>query len=277
MSDVSSDVSFREGAGRVWCDKAVKLLHARTGIVLGEHKVASTQRILHALSERFADGDPAALLHVLDRGENSDAWTAFINAFTINHTAFFREPHHFLRLEEFFRSRPQGCSVWCAAASTGEEPYSIAMVAQEVYESARVSCSILATDIDTDALGIAQTGVYALARADSVGQSRLKRHFLRGVGSHLGKAKIRSSVQERVSFASFNLNAATWPAAESFDVVFCRNTMIYFDRPTQQQLLKNFARVIRPGGLLFIGHSESITQLTNAFSLLGQTVYQRHY
>jgi chemotaxis protein methyltransferase CheR len=269
------NLRISESANNALCEKAGRLLHARAGIVLGEHKMGSTQRILNTLSERFSEGDPGEFLRMLEHDAQHDAWPDFINAFTINHTAFFREPHHFERLEAFLRSRPQGCAIWCAAASTGEEPYSIAMVAEEVYGSGRSNYSILATDIDTKVLAYSQKGIYPLSRADGVGQARLKQHFLRGVGKQLGKAKIRPHVQSRVSFAAFNLNDASWSVPGTFDVIFCRNTMIYFDKPTQQRLLKNFARVMPSGGLLFVGHSESIIQLTDDFSLLGQTVYQR--
>jgi chemotaxis protein methyltransferase CheR len=257
------------------CEKAARLLQSRSGIILGDHKVGATQRILGTLSARYTDGDAGQFLQLLEGNAEHAAWTDFVNAFTVNHTAFFREPHHFVRLEEFFRSRPTGCAVWCAASSTGEEPYSIAMVAEEVYGATRATCSILATDIDTRVLDFAKQGIYPLARTDGVGEVRLKRHFLRGVESQQGKARIRPAVQARVSFSPFNLNDKVWSVSGPFDAVFCRNTMIYFDRAMQQQLLAKFARVLRSGGLLFVGHSENISQLTSDFQLLGQTVYQR--
>lgn len=275
MSERTVDLSHQDEISNALCEKAARLVHARAGIVLGSHKIGATQRILKVLSEQFSDGDAGHFLRLLEQESHSEAWSEFINAFTINHTAFFREPHHFNRLEAFFRSKPEGCSVWCAAASTGEEPYSIAMVAEEVYGSSRANYSVLATDIDTKVLLYAQRGIYPLSRAESVSQVRLKQHFLRGVGSQLGKTKIRPNVQSQIRFAPFNLNERSWSISGPFDVVFCRNTMIYFDKSMQEQLLKNFARVMRPGGLLFVGHSESITQLTSDFSLLGQTVYQR--
>lgn len=275
MFEHVSDHAHKSGITSGVCDRAAKLLHARTGIVLGEHKFGATQRIVETLSKRFTQGNPEQFLRMLEGSGSHDAWLDFVNAFTINHTAFFREPHHFQKLEEFFRSRPNGCSVWCAASSSGEEPYSIAMVAEEVYGSNRAKYGVLATDIDTNVLISAQQGVYSLARVESVGTERLKKHFLRGVGEHQGKARVRPSVQSRVRFEPFNLNSTNWPVSGPFDVIFCRNTMIYFDRPTQQRLLKNFARVMRSGGLLFVGHSESITQLTTDFTLLGQTVYER--
>ncbi|MVW70022.1 CheR family methyltransferase [Bordetella sp. 15P40C-2] len=275
MSPATPTVVAFGDATAAQCDKAARLLQSRTGIILGDHKVGATQRILSTLSSRYADGDAGKFLYLLEENGEHAAWTEFINAFTVNHTAFFREPHHFVRLEEFFRSRPTGCSVWCAASSTGEEPYSIAMVAEEVYGATRAQCSILATDIDTRVLEFAQKGIYPSTRIGDVGDVRLKRHFLRGVESQQGKVRIRPNVQSRVTFAPFNLNDRVWSVSGPFDAVFCRNTMIYFDRPTQQRLLEKFARVMRPGSLLFVGHSENISQLTNDFHLLGQTVYQR--
>lgn len=274
MSGAYPLLAAPEGATDVRCDKAARLLYSRTGIILGEHKQGTTQRVLHNLGERYAQGDADLFLRQLEQDPGHPAWTEFVNAFTINHTAFFREPHHFVRLEEFFRSRPAGCSVWCAASSSGEEPYSIAMVAEEVY-GPRGNCTILASDIDTKVLEYAKQGIYPASRTDGIGEARLKRHFLRGVDTQKGKVRVRPNVRSRVTFAQVNLNDSAWSVTGPFDAVFCRNTMIYFDRRTQQRLLERFARVIRPGGLLFVGHSENITQLTSDFALLGQTVYQR--
>ena len=259
------------------CDRAAKLLYARTGLMLGEHKAVAIQRALVRFAGLYAEGDEARFLSQLEQDSGNVAWESFINTFTINHTAFFREPHHFQKLSEFFQSRASGCAVWCAAASTGEEPYSIAMVADEVYGSlsARANCTIYASDIDTDALAVARQGIYSLARAESVGEDRLKRHFLRGIDSQEGKVRLRPPVQGRVTFAPLNLNDASWSVPGPFDVIFCRNTMIYFDRETQERLIARFARNIRSGGLLFVGHSENISPLTTEFTLLGQTVYQR--
>lgn len=259
----------------VHCERVGRLILARAGLTLGEHKVASTQRTVRDLAVRFADGDPSALLNMLEQNPSHEAWDDFVNAFTINHTAFFREPHHFVKLAEYFREHPAGCSIWCAAASTGEEPYSIAMVGAEVYGENHQNFSILATDIDTKALATAAEGIYTTARTEGVSEMRLKQHFLKGRDKRVGKVRIRPEVQSHVTFNQINLVDPNWPQIGPFDVIFCRNTMIYFDRDAQKKLISRFARVLRPGGLLFIGHSESIAMLSTEFRLLGQTVYQK--
>ena len=200
---------------------------------------------------------------------------AFINALTTNLTAFFREPHHF----ELLRSRAQlhrahgsgPLRVWCSACSTGEEPWSIAMTLRE----AGCPGEILATDIDTDALDAACAGIYQEDRAGTLGAAQMRTHWLRGVGSNSGLITARPELRTMVRFSPLNLQSPLWPPMEVFDVIFCRNVVIYFDREAQQRLLARFAPLLRPRGMLVVGHAESFPAGHPLFLPCGRTAYER--
>jgi chemotaxis protein methyltransferase CheR len=200
---------------------------------------------------------------------------AFINALTTNLTAFFREPHHFELLAGLAQARVARRSspmrVWSTGCSTGEEPWSIAMVLRE----AGCAADIQATDIDTDVLQTASAGVYAADRVSGIEQDRLRRHFLRGTGINEGWVNVRPELRASVKFAQFNLQAQAWPSQQRFDAIFCRNVVIYFDKEFQKQLAGRFADMLVPGGLLVVGHSESFPSGHPAFRSCGRTAYQR--
>jgi chemotaxis protein methyltransferase CheR len=164
--------------------------------------------------------------------------------------------------------------VWCNAASTGEEPYSIAMTLHESL-GPQLDASVLASDIDTKVLAAAQRGVYA-ADARGLSPERLKRHFLRGTRANAGFIRVKPELARLVSFRPFNLMSASWSTlGEPFDIVFCRNVMIYFDNPTQRRVLERLHAAMRPGGLLYVGHSENFTDARALFRLRGKTIYER--
>ena len=223
--------------------------------------------------------------HYLDRLETSAAFASqerqeFVNSLTTNLTSFFREPHHFPILTQFLKSCPAGqpVRVWCAAASTGEEAYSIAMTIIEELGPASAA-RVLATDIDTQVLASAGRGVYRDQAALACGDRRMRRFFLRGTGSNAGTVRVRPEVADLVEFAQLNLLESSWPLLDRFaprlDAVFCRNVMIYFNRATQRAILERIAAVLRPGGLLFAGHSENFTDCREWFVLRGRTVYEK--
>lgn len=206
--------------------------------------------------------------------EGSGEREAFVNALTTNLTAFFREPHHFELLaahaqKNARRGRPLRC--WSSACSTGEEAWSIAMVLRE----AECPGEVLGTDIDTDVLNTAQAGIYRMERAASLPPERLRRHFLRGTGSNDGLVSLRPELRSMVRFGQLNLQSPAWPALESFDVIFCRNVVIYFDREFQKKLLSRLADLLVPGGLLMVGHSESFPAAHPGFRSCGRTAYER--
>jgi chemotaxis protein methyltransferase CheR len=254
-------------------DRAQRLLRERSGIVLGTHKREVAMRKLALRAQRLGLAGVVDYLDRLEGDAEAPEWDHFVNTFTINHTAFFREAHHFQILADWARKRSGPLSIWSCAASTGEEPYSIAMALCDAIPAAAGRVKILASDIDTQAVESARRGVYPLERAKPVSQDRLRKYFYRGRGAHAGMVRIKPEICGMVEFRGFNLAAPVWPADLHFDAVFCRNIMIYFDKDMQTAILGRFAKVIRPGGLLFAGHSENFTYLTSAFRLQGQTVY----
>lgn len=258
------------------CVRATALLHERAGIILGSHKEDMIARSLGMRAKKLGHGSVQQYLEHLEFNPRADEWSNFINTFTINHTAFYRERHHFDVLAKFVTNRSKPISVWSSAASTGEEAYSIAMTLRESVVNADSSVTILASDIDTTALAHAQQGVYSMDRVKPVPEALLKKYFQRGTGRNVGKVRVKPLLRNMVTFENVNLiSAENWPSSQQFDAVFCRNTMIYFEKNTQIKLLERFAQLMKPGALLFVGHSENISQLSTAFRLQGQTVYVR--
>lgn len=254
--------------------RASRMLKRRAGIVLGVHKQEMVERALGVRANELGVATVSQYLNQLEQHADTPEWQEFINAFTINHTAFFRERHHFDILARFVATRARPLSIWSAACSTGEEPYSIAMHLRDTLPNSDYQVNVLATDIDTQAIAVAKAGVYAIDRASPLSEVQLKKHFQRGTGSREGMVRVKTPVRNMVEFDSLNLLDPVWPLDTRFDVVFCRNMLIYFDKSTQTEVLERFSRVMKPGGLLFAGHSENLTYLTNTWRLKGQTVYE---
>lgn len=205
---------------------------------------------------------------------NNSEWEAFVNSLTTNLTAFFREDYHFPILAELLKRKAgRNIRIWCSAASTGEEPYSIAMTVLETLGAEAARVEIVATDIDTSVLAKAEAGVYTEDRIERM-DPRYKKYFLRGSGARAGMVRIKPAVQQLVSFRQLNLLAPDWPVDGSYDVLFCRNVLIYFDKETQRRVLERFIPLMTRDGLLFIGHSESLLHLGDLFRLRGKTVYE---
>jgi chemotaxis protein methyltransferase CheR len=250
------------------------LIYKQAGISLGESK---QEMVYSRLARRLrAKGINSfqEYLDGLESGRDDDEWVAFTNALTTNLTSFFREAHHFPILAEHLRKMKAPLSIWCSASSTGEEPYSIAMTACEAFDSPTPPVSIIATDIDTNVLETAANGVYPIERIDKMAQDRVKRFFQRGRGERSGLVRVRPELRQMVTFKPLNLLAGNWPLSGAFDVIFCRNVMIYFDKPTQGQILARFVPLMKPDGLLFAGHSENFMYASDAFRLRGKTVYE---
>lgn len=254
-------------------ERAARMLRDRTGIVLGGHKKEMAERTLGLRARSIGLSSVKQYLDHLEQDSQSPHWEPFVNAFTINHTAFFREQHHFAILAKYAKARKKPFSVWCCASSTGEEAYSIAMTLREAIPLADTQVSILASDIDTHAVKHASEGMYSVERVKPVPLEYLHKYFQRGTGRRAGMVRVKPVLRDMIEFQTLNLLGPHWPAGQKFDVIFCRNTMIYFDKATQTKLLERFATMLKPGGLLFAGHSENFTYLTKAFRLQGQTVY----
>jgi chemotaxis protein methyltransferase CheR len=250
-----------------------ELIHRRAGIALGAHKremvYSRVSRRLRALNMP----DFASYLDFLEASGGEHDWQEFINALTTNLTSFFREAHHFPELARLARTAREPVTVWCAAASTGEEPYSIAITLAEALAARAASARVIATDIDTACLAKAARGEFAHDRVESLSAEQLKRFFHKGVGANAGKVRVRQELASMVSFSRLNLLDRDWPVQQPVDAIFCRNVMIYFDKPTQTTILERFAPLLKPGGLLFAGHSENASLVTSQFRSIGQTVY----
>lgn len=256
-------------------DRVQSLIYQRAGISLHDGKHAM---VYSRLSRRLRDTGHQSFKDYLGWLESHDGpeWQEFVNALTTNLTSFFREQHHFEIFGNHLKSKPAGVSwrVWCNAASTGEEPYSIVMTAMEAL-GPKGSFSLTASDIDSKVLASAAQGVYRLEALKGVNEERMQRFFMRGKGGNEGMARVKSEMQRMIQFISVNLIRDDWPFREPFDVVFCRNVMIYFDAPTQRKVLERIHRVMVPGGLLFVGHAENFSESRDLFVLRGKTVYER--
>jgi chemotaxis protein methyltransferase CheR len=251
-----------------------KLIYGHAGISLSEAKrdmvYSRVARRLRAIGVQSFDD----YLDQLESSDDAAEWEAFTNALTTNLTSFFRESHHFPILAEHLQKVKKPITIWCSAASTGEEPYTIAMTACEAFNTLKPPVEIIATDIDTNVLSVAERGVYPLDRVDKLSEQRLKKFFLRGTGEREGMVKVRKELQSLITFRQLNLLAPEWSLKGPFDVIFCRNVMIYFDKPTQATILNRFAPLMKPDAILFGGHSENFLYSTKAFSLRGKTVYE---
>lgn len=253
-----------------------EILREHAGIKLGLNKrQLLSSRLKRRLRALGIDSYGVYLRYLNDNLERELG--EFTNVLTTNLTSFFRENHHFLFLREFFDGAPTGIPlrIWSAGCSTGEEAYSVAMVYQESTAAARrVPLRLSATDIDTVCLGKAQAGVYELEAAKGLDPQRLSAHFLRGRGSNEGKVRVRPHLQSLVEFQALNLLAA-WELEGPVDIILCRNVVIYFDDQVQRELFARFADLLRPDGVLIIGHSENLQRVSSRFRSLGRTIYRR--
>jgi chemotaxis protein methyltransferase CheR len=254
------------------------LIHRRAGISLADSKQEMVySRLARRLRATGIDSF-SRYLDDLEAGRMGDEWEAFTNALTTNLTSFFREAHHFpLLAEHIKRLRQQPITIWCSASSTGEEPYSIAMTACEAFDSLTPPVQIIATDIDTNVLGVASRGVYGIERVEKMAPERLKRFFLRGKGAQEGMVRVRPELRQLITFRQLNLLDEQWGLTgqfNQFDVIFCRNVMIYFDKPTQRKILSRFVPLMKDHALLFAGHSENFLYVSESLKLRGKTVYE---
>lgn len=253
--------------------KIVDLIYRRAGIVLTEQK---KDMVFNRLSRHLrAQGISSfkEYIAVLEANPDGAEWQQFINALTTNLTSFFREAYHFPILANHARSRPADYSVWCAAASTGEEPWSIAITLEEALGRRSTPPRIWATDIDTEVLKKATQGHYQLSDLQSLTDEQKRRWFLRGRDEQEQMVKVKNELASCVHFEQLNLMDAKWNVPAPFDAIFCRNVLIYFDQKTQKTIINRFAKMLKPGGLLFVGHSEHFSNSSGPFRLKGQSVY----
>ncbi|HVT12742.1 MAG TPA: protein-glutamate O-methyltransferase CheR [Fimbriimonadaceae bacterium] len=265
-----------------------ELIHRHTGIFLADAKHALVNaRLRRRLLFHNLDSFTDYYRILIEEGVNGGEFREMINCITTNKTDFFREPHHFEFVRDVFlpemqhlasvRLVPRKIRVWHAGCSTGEEPYTMGMTLMESLANFQAwDVRQLASDIDTNVLDFAEAGIYDQERIDKVPETLRQRYFMKGKGKRDGLYKVVPPLRSLVTFRQINLLADQWPIRSDvrFDVIFCRNVMIYFDKPTQKKLLERFSSLLRPGGYLLIGHSESMLGLSDRYESLGKTIYR---
>ena len=257
-----------------------KLVAEKTGIALSE---AKRDMVYSRLSRRLRKLDIGGFDQYCEllRQDNEDELIQFINAITTNLTSFFRENHHFEFLKDKVlpalaaSKKDKRIRIWSAGCSTGEEPYSIAMVVNEFAEKHHGwDIRILATDLDTNVLTTAEAGVYQQSRITGITKERLHKYFRKRRDSQASEVQVSPQLKEMITFKQLNL-MHEWPMKGPFDVIFCRNVVIYFNKDTQRVLFERYADILHEQGHLFIGHSETLFKVSDCFTLLGGTIYKK--
>ena len=263
------------------------LIYKQTGISLADNKIEFIQ---NRLSKRLRANQLTSFKDyfvLLANNPDGEEMQQMINRITTNKTHFFREMHHFEYLRDtLFRrviqeaeqgQRKKKLRIWCAASSTGEEPYSLAITVYDTFSKLRGwDTRILASDIDTSVLQKAQAAVFTMSQALEVPPETLKQHFheVDDPTTSDESIEVRSPAKELVTFRQVNLLGGDWPIHCKFDAIFCRNVLIYFDQPTQDKLMRKMSNYLAPDGNLFIGHSESLSTLNDVYHRVGKTIYE---
>lgn len=262
-----------------------ELILRHTGIFLKEHKRALlasrlTRRLAHLGLPSLHD----YYSYLAEQDPTGEELRRMINCITTNKTSFFRENHHFEFLRDHLipeaRARaadgaPRRLRFWSAACSTGEEPYSIAITVLDALGAhSGWDLKILASDIDTEVLERAESGVYALEDLREIPENIRQRSFLRGTGEYAGLAQVRPELRRMVTFRRINFVEPAWPVETRFDGIFCRNVIIYFDRQTQRRILERLLAYLTPDGCLFVGHSENLYWMTDLVRPVRHTIYR---
>lgn len=264
-----------------------EMIYQEAGISLGESKRALVCSRLAKRLRRLGLTNHTQYLEYLATEDCSGVERqAMVNCLTTNKTEFFREPHHFDFLREVIfpaaerraeRGQPRRLRIWSAGCSMGHEPYSIAITAREHFAASQGwDVRILASDINTEVIHTAEQGVYPLEQIEPAEDSIRRKYFLRGNGSFEGYCQVRPELRRMITFRQINLMERPWPVQIHFDVIFCRNVIIYFDMATQRLLTTRFADQLTENGYLMLGHSEHPTWLAEYLTARGQTVYQRN-
>ena len=257
-----------------------KFIHDKSGIYLSEGKAPLVSARLQKRLRNLGLESYEAYLELVENDFSGNELVEFLNVISTNTTYFFREPAHFDYYRELLtRMLDDGARrlrVWCAAASTGEEPYTLAMCYREVSDpAAPVDFKLLATDISTKVLNTAANGCYPKEKLKDIPGDLRYKYFSRSEDED-GIYSVDNSLRSLISFRRLNLATPPFPMRGPLDIVFCRNVMIYFDQEVKRRLINDVARLLRPGGYLFVGHSESITGLCQELRMVRPAVYVRH-
>ena len=257
----------------------VRLVYEKSGITLSDAKHGLVSARLQKRLRHGGFSSYASYLAHVERDASGQELTELLDAIATNHTSFYREPQHF----EFLRTQVLAAaatqrrapSIWSAACSRGDEPYTIAMTLRDhLPESLLGEARVLASDLSTKALRVAAAGVYPLDHVAGLPPDTLRRHFERGIGAQEGLARVATAVRAHVQFRRLNLLEIT-SLGQQFDVIFCRNVMIYFDQATQQRVVSMLERHLAPSGYLFIAHSESLNGIHHRLRWVAPAIYQQ--
>jgi chemotaxis protein methyltransferase CheR len=258
----------------------VALVYERAGIRLHDGKRELVTARLQKRLRHLGLGSYREYLHYLETDHSGEEMVAFLDAIATNHTYFFREEQHFAFLRErivpTLEARPgrPAIDIWSAACSTGEEPFTLGITLADVLKDGAEGFTMLASDLSTKALATARGGIYKMERVKDLPLDVLRRHFERGMGPQQGLARVSASLRRRIEFAQLNL-LEIGDLGRRFDVIFCRNVMIYFDRIVQQRVVTMLERHLRPNAYLFISHSESLNGISHGLKWVAPAVYQR--
>ena len=255
-----------------------KRIHDQVGINLNDSKREMVYSRLARRIRKLGYSSFSQYRSLLQRDNNE--LIEFVNAITTNVTAFFRENHHFEAMANDFipellqkKRASKSIKIWSAGCSTGEEPYSIAMTLMENVPS-DWKVKIWATDLDTQVLEKGRRGVYPITNVQGIPKARLKKWFWRGKGSNQDMVKVNPVLQKIIEFRQLNL-MGEWDIRDTFDIIFCRNVVIYFTKDTQRVLFERYANQLADGGYLFLGHSESLHGVSDKFKFLRQTMHKK--
>lgn len=265
-----SDHDFKNFSDLVYQKTGINLHYGKKQLLQSRaNKVLRTRNILS-----YKD-----YYNIIINDKTDQELSDFINLISTNVTHFFREEKHFnylkeVWLKEYLATKQNSVKVWSAACSSGEEPYSIAIALSEMLDRKAHNISILASDISTKVLGLAKRGIYSEDRVTDISQYLMKKYFKQGSGPAKGYLRIKQELIDLVSFEKVNL-IEPFDRIPSFDIIFCRNVMIYFDSPTKELIVNKLYNHLKPGGYLFTGHSESLNGLHTPFIYVQPAIYRK--
>jgi len=251
------------------------IAYEKAGITLGDSKEALVEARVGKRMRALGMTSEKEYLVLLEKDPTGEEIVQFLDVISTNHTSFFREPDHF----EFLRSvladwRREGMRklrIWSAASSTGEEPYTIAFTIADALENAEVDWRILATDISTKVLAKAEAGIFSDSKLTGLGRGELNRYFERGPDKD--EHTVRPAMRTKIAFRRLNLITPPYPMRGPFDIIFCRNVMIYFDQAVRQKVISGMERLLRPGGYLLIGHAEALSGVRTGLRMIRPSVF----
>lgn len=253
-------------------DKIRELLYNKTGIRLADSKDSMVYSRLARRLRALKLATFSEYLKYLNTHPSEEQ--SFIDSLTTNLTSFFREKHHFPILKDYLQRSTGPIRIWCSASSTGEEPYSIAMSVVEAYGRFNPPVEIIASDIDATVLKKAKAGIYTMDNVKGLSNEQKKQFFHKGVGINEGNVRVVPELAKLVTFKQINLTHKKWDLKAPIDVIFCRNVMIYFDKPTQIEILARMVGFMSKTGIYIAGHSETFAGAEHLVKSLGNTVYQ---